>query len=206
MNKNSVEIIKRYFTLTPKQEEQYSKLLELYSDWNSKINVISRKDIDENFYPRHVLHSLAIAKSGMLKSGQHVLDLGCGGGFPVIPLAIMYPEIKFVAVDSIGKKIKVVSAVVEALGLENVEIHNCRVESLPGSWDWVVSRAVAPLADLSSWVKGRYRYGMLLLKGGDLELEIEQSGVKRSLVAVDRISEMFEDEFFETKVLVRVRK
>lgn len=201
-NINSVDLISQYFELTELQKIQFGQLLELYSDWNSKINVISRKDID-NFYERHVLHSLSIAKTEMIKSGDKILDLGCGGGFPVVPLAILYPDVEFTAVDSIGKKIKVVQAVVESLGLENVTTHNCRVETLGDKWDWVISRAVAPLGDLLSWTKGSFSKGMLLLKGGDLTLEIKDSRAKLSNIELLKISEIFRGEFFGTKSIVK---
>lgn len=199
---NSVELISKYFELSDRQREQFGQLLSLYSDWNSKINVISRKDID-NFYERHVLHSLSIATTELIKDGQRVLDLGCGGGFPVIPLAILYPNVEFTAVDSIGKKIRVVDAVVESLGLTNVRSYNCRVETIKERWDWVVSRAVAPLGDLLGWTKGRFSSGMLLLKGGDLSDEIAQSGVRVDRVELLEISRIFEGEFFETKSIVK---
>ncbi len=201
---NSVALIERYFELSELQKERFARLLELYSEWNAKINVISRRDMD-NFYERHVLHSLAIAKSGEIVPGERVLDLGCGGGFPVVPLAILMPDVSFTAVDSIGKKIKVVEAVVKELGLDNVTVHNCRVESLDERWDWVVSRAVAPLGDLLNWTRGKYDRGMLLLKGGDLAAEIADSKISSKKVMVESVSHWFDSDFFVTKSLLKVR-
>ncbi len=197
-------IIEEHFELTEHQKEQFAALFELYSFWNSQINVISRKDMD-NFYLRHVLHSLSIAKMGEIQGGDNVLDIGCGGGFPLIPLAILMPDVSFTGVDSIGKKIKVVNEIVEGVGLRNVETFNCRAESLERQWDWVVSRAVAPLSDLMAWSDGKWREGMLLLKGGDLEQEIMESNTSGKQVGFRGISEWFDDSFFETKGILSVK-
>ncbi|MFI3288224.1 MAG: 16S rRNA (guanine(527)-N(7))-methyltransferase RsmG [Rikenellaceae bacterium] len=215
MSENSVKLLEKYFSLTDSQRTAYESMRGVYEKWNSQINVISRKDID-NFYTRHVLHSLAVAKVQGFESGQRVLDLGCGGGFPVVPLATLYSDVEFTAVDSIGKKITVVKAAAEELSLSNVEAHHCRVEALDGQWDWLVSRAVAPLSELMKWSEGKWTKGMLLLKGGDLSEEIKaagfsltSSGLYRSRgggeVEVIDISTFFEDEFFETKKVVVVR-
>lgn len=195
-------IVEKYFSdFTPLQLRQIERLQGIYADWNSKINVISRKDTD-NFYERHVLHSLAVTRTGLIHSGQTVLDVGCGGGFPVVPLAIAMPDVRFTAVDSIGKKIKVVEAVVDDIELKNVEAHNCRVEALDGQWDWVVSRAVAPTTDILRWTKGKYRKGLILLKGGDLTEEIAQCRLADDKVRVMSIGDWFEEEFFDTKSVV----
>ncbi len=210
----SVKDIAAHFELTDSQASTFEAMKGIYEKWNSQINVISRKDID-NFYVRHVLHSLAIAKFGGIEDGQKVLDLGCGGGFPVVPLSVLYPNTKFTAVDSVGKKIIVVRAVAEELSLTNITVHHCRVETLAENWDWVVSKAVAPLADLMNWTRGKYSKGMILLKGGDLDEEIKEAGFtpcknfeyKNKLgqrVKVVNISEFYADEFFETKKIVIV--
>jgi len=171
-----MEIIHKYFKdLSETQIEQFSKLQELYKDWNLKINVVSRKDIDE-LYLRHVLHSLGIAKVMQFKSGSKVMDVGTGGGFPGIPLAILFPETQFHLVDSIGKKIKVVNEVVEGLALENVKTTHGRVEDIKDTYDFIVSRAVAQMETFVGWTKGRIakkqnhdlKNGILYLKGGDL--------------------------------------
>ena len=165
------------FELTPLQEQRFAALDGLYREWNAKINVISRKDID-NVYSHHVLHSLAIAKylqeEGLWNqfARSTVLDLGTGGGFPGIPLAILFPDAKFTLCDSVGKKTIVAQAVASALGLENVQVVNARAESLPNKFDWVVSRAVASLTDFYPWVKGKFTKGILYLKGGDVNEEI----------------------------------
>ena len=166
------------FPLTPLQEEQFAALDALYQEWNAQINVISRKDID-GLYSHHVLHSLAIARYLQTQPGLFqafasatVLDLGTGGGFPGIPLAILFPSARFVLCDSVGKKTLVAQAVASALKLENVQVVNARAETLPGPFDFVVSRAVASLTDFYPWVKGHFRKGILYLKGGDINLEI----------------------------------
>lgn len=197
-------IIDRYFPeLTPRQREQYNALPELYAEWNARINVVSRKDI-ESLEERHVLHSLAIARTGLIHTGDSVLDVGCGGGFPGIPLAIFYPDVRFTLVDSIGKKIRVVNEVAAAIGLENLTAIQARVEELPDSYDWVVSRAVTDLRTFVGWTWSRTRNGIIYLKGGDLEQEIRSAN--RPTVQLP-ISDWFDGEFFETKkVLILPKK
>ena len=171
----------KFQTLTDKQLQQFASCEKLYADWNSKINVISRKDVD-GFFAHHVLHSLGIAAyAGERLSGKTVLDLGTGGGFPGIPLAILYPESRFTLCDSIGKKTLVARSVAESLGLENVTVVNARAEALPERFDWVVSRAVAALPELLSWVKGKYGEGLLCLKGGDIVAETAEAGARLRL-------------------------
>ena len=201
-----MELILKYFPgLTNLQKERFAALQGLYADWNSKINVISRKDM-ECFYEHHVLHSLAIAATcgNLLEApGQTILDVGTGGGFPGIPLAIFYPQHQFTLCDSIGKKIKVASAVAEALRLDNVTCVNARAEALPGSFDWVVSRAVTSMDKFLPWVRGKYSKGIICLKGGDVEAELEVCFQRRMLdakkVSISDISLFFKEEWFETK-------
>lgn len=202
-------IILKYFKeLTEKQVVQFEQLYELYSFWNAQINVISRKDIDE-LYERHILHSLGIAKFCSFKAGEKVLDVGTGGGFPGIPLAILFPETQFHLVDSIGKKIKVVSEVAQALGLQNVKASHLRAEQVTDKYNFVVSRAVTRLADFYPWVRGKFAKdsinaipnGILYLKGGDLTEEIKESKLKAEL---HPLSSYFEEEFFETKYVVYI--
>lgn len=206
-----MELLLKYFpNLTADQRSKFERLAALYDDWNAKINVISRADVP-NLYERHVLHSLALARGGWIHNGDRVLDIGCGGGFPVVPLAILMPEVHFTAVDSVGKKIRVVQGVASELGLSNVEARNCRAESLDGCWDWVVSRAVAPLGSLLEWSAGLYSKGLLSLKGGDLGVEIEQAkavygpAVGRFADIFD-VSEWFDEEFFLAKKVVFVSR
>ncbi|NRF40312.1 MULTISPECIES: 16S rRNA (guanine(527)-N(7))-methyltransferase RsmG [Pedobacter] len=202
-------LIQKYFKeLTDQQIAQFDQLYELYSFWNSQINVISRKDIDE-LYERHILHSLGIAKFCTFKAGERVLDVGTGGGFPGIPLAILFPETQFHLVDSIGKKIKVVTEVALALGLTNVKASHLRAEQIADKYDFVVSRAVTRLIDFYPWVKGKFNKdsknaianGILYLKGGDLKEEISESRLKAELYP---LSAYFEEEFFETKYVVYI--
>lgn len=204
-----MEIVLQHFpNLTPHQISQFEKLLPLYTEWNAKINVISRKDID-NFYEHHVLHSLAIAKYLPFKDATKVMDLGTGGGFPGIPLAILYPNCRFHLVDSIGKKLKVVQAVAEAIGLENVFTFHSRAEEMKYQYDFVVSRAVAPVADLLMWTKGKYLpksqniipNGLICLKGGDLSEELK--GI-RTLANIP-LTKWYTTPFFEEKVLIHVK-
>jgi 16S rRNA (guanine527-N7)-methyltransferase len=204
-----MDIILKYFSrLTPEQKMMFEQLLPLYTDWNAKINVISRKDIDQ-LYERHVLHSLAIAKFIRFTPGTRVLDVGTGGGFPGIPLAVLFPETHFHLVDSIGKKIKVVNAVAESLGLKNVTAEQIRVEQLKGKYDFVVSRAVTQLPEFFNWVQKNISQkqqnavpnGILYLKGGNLDAETRPYK-KRAFV--QELSGYFDEEFFETKKLVHV--
>jgi 16S rRNA (guanine527-N7)-methyltransferase len=203
-----MEIINKYFTnLTDNQRIQFEKLNELYQDWNLKINVVSRKDIDE-LYLRHVLHSLGIAKVIKFEPGSKVMDVGTGGGFPGIPLAILFPETQFHLVDSIGKKIKVVNEVVAGLGLENVITTHGRVEEVKDTYDFIVSRAVAQMETFVRWVNGRIskqqnhelRNGILYLKGGDLS---EELNLYTSATIYD-LTDYFEEDFFETKKVVHL--
>lgn len=203
------QIIVDYFPdLTPKQKDQFGKLFELYRDWNDKINVVSRKDI-ENLYVNHVLHSLGIAKVMKFNPGAEVLDVGTGGGFPGIPLAILFPETKFHLVDSIGKKITVVNGVAQGVGLKNVKGEQIRAEQIKGEYDFIVSRAVTRLKEFYGWIHQKVKSkstheldnGILYLKGGDLEEELAE--IKR-LHQVYDLSNYFKEDFFETKKVVYV--
>ncbi len=202
-------IIKHYFpSITEHQQAQFEQLFPLYSEWNEMINVISRKDID-NLMLHHVLHSLAIAKFIEFKPGTEVLDVGTGGGFPGIPLAILFPEVNFHLVDSIGKKIKVVQGVSDSLGLKNVTATHGRAEDVEGEFEFVVSRAVTRLLPFFGWVKKKIspnsyhdlKNGLLCLKGGDLMEELKELERKHK---VFHLSKHFKEEFFETKKLVHV--
>ena len=204
-----MELITKYFSnLSEKQIEQFAALYDLYTDWNSKINVISRKDIT-NLYEHHVLHSLGIAKYTQFAPGTTVMDLGTGGGFPGIPLAILFPEVKFHLVDSIGKKVRVASEIATAIGLKNVTFRHCRAEEEKQVFDYVVSRAVMPLTDLlkiirkniSTEQRNALPNGLICLKGGELEKEVMP--VKNRTDFFD-INTVFEEEFFETKKVVYV--
>jgi len=201
-----MDIITKYFpNLTEEQIAQFTKLKDLYKDWNLKINVVSRKDIDE-IYLRHVLHSLGIAKVMKFQDGAQVLDVGTGGGFPGVPLAILFPETQFHLVDSIGKKIKVVDEVVLGLGLTNVKTTNDRVENVPGQYDFIVSRAVAQMETFVRWVRSHIKKksthelknGLLYLKGGDLTEEL----AKFSSAQIYNLTSYYEEGFFETKKVV----
>jgi len=203
-----LELIKKYFPdLTQEQQDQFAAMQELYKDWNLKINVVSRKDIDE-LYLRHVLHSLGIAKVQEFKAGAKILDVGTGGGFPGIPLAILFPETQFHLVDSIGKKIKVVEEVVTGLELKNVKFTNSRVEEINGQYDFIVSRAVAAMPTFVHWVKGKIakknnhelKNGILYLKGGDLTEELELY----TSAKIYELPDYFEEDFFETKKVVHL--
>ncbi len=206
-----IQIIEKYFPdLTPQQKEQFGALYGLYADWNAKINVVSRKDFDQ-LYLRHILHSLAIAKVCRFEAGARILDVGCGGGFPSVPLAIMFPEAKIVAADSIGKKITVVKGVCEGAGIKNIDARNTRVEQIPERFDYVVSRAVTEMPTFVKWIwnkidrgqKGTLPNGILYLKGGDLTEEL--AATKMSWMEFP-ISEFFDEEFFETKKVVYTKK
>ena len=204
-----MEILLKYFPeLTEDQIEKFAKLGPLYEEWNEKINVISRKDM-EHFYEKHVLHSLGIAKVMKFEPGTKVLDIGTGGGFPGIPLAIMFPEVHFHLVDSIGKKITVVKDVAKQLKLTNVEAQQARAESLVRKYDFVVSRAVTRFANFYPWVKGKFKKedfnefpnGIFLLKGGEVEEEMEEKLVS---YVVYHLDDYYQEEFFDTKKVVYV--
>jgi 16S rRNA (guanine527-N7)-methyltransferase len=205
-----MELVKKYFSdFTAEQERQLSLLKELYVDWNEKINVISRKDMD-NFYLHHVLHSLTIATRFDFKAGMEVMDLGCGGGFPGVPLAILFPEAQFHLVDSIGKKLKVVNEIAEAAGIKNITTQHARAEEIKNrQFDAVVSRAVAPLGSLWHWSRKLIRRakvaekgvpnGLICLKGGDLNQEIFESNCKPFVWEINKI---FEEEYFKEKFML----
>ena len=202
------QLIKYFPNLTNLQKQQYEALPSLYAEWNEKINVISRKDID-NLYERHVVHSLGIVKVMPFVDGAAVLDVGTGGGFPGISLAIMFPNVKFTLVDSIGKKIKVVNAVAEALQLKNVEAYQTRAEQVKKHYDFVVCRAVTDMNDFARWVQGKIlptnrhglQNGILALKGGDLDEELKSFGNKATVYP---LSKYFDEEFYETKKVVHL--
>lgn len=203
-----MELLLSYFPhLTETQINQFQKLQELYEDWNSKINVISRKDIDE-LYTRHIIHSLGITKILEFKPGSKVMDVGTGGGFPGIPLAIMYPEVDFYLIDIIAKKIKVVNEVATALGLTNVKAEQKRAELVKEEFDFIVSRAVTNMPDFVEWVKGKVKKqsnhelnnGILYLKGGDLTEELASFPKATQY----NLSDFFKEEFFETKKVVHL--
>ena len=202
-----IEIIEKYFPqMTDEQRRQFTQLDELYRDWNAKINVISRKDID-HLYEHHVLHSLAVAKVLRFKGGTRILDFGTGGGFPGIPLAIMFPDVSFKLIDGTGKKIRVVSEVVQAIGLQNVVAAHQRGEEEKGKYDFIVSRAVMPLPDLvkivrkniSSKQQNAMINGLIVLKGGNIENEIQPY---RKQVEVLPVSNWFEEEWFNEKNVI----
>ena len=214
-----MDILLKYFSdFTPKQTEQFKALEGLYKDWNTKINVISRKDID-SLYEKHVLHSLSIAAVFDFPPGTEIVDIGTGGGFPGVPLAIFFPEVQFHLVDSIGKKLKIIDAVKEAIGLTNITTQHTRAEEIRNrKFDFAVSRAVAPLKDLLRWsqplLKGSsvrvqssggdeitYKSGLICLKGGDLAQEISESGARPKMV---EISTLFKEAYFNEKYLLYV--
>ena len=203
-----MEVILKYFSdFSNQQLQQFAHLYELYKDWNNKINVISRKDID-SLYLKHVLHSLAIAAVIEFEAGTQILDLGTGGGFPGVPLAIFFPEVQFHLVDSIAKKLKVIDGVAEAVGLNNITTEHTRAEEIKNrQFDFVVSRAVAPVKDLWRWghplikkgSKQELPNGLICLKGGDLAQEISESAVKPRMIPLD---EIFQEDFFKEKYLL----
>ena len=204
-----IEIIKKYFPqLTPKQEEQFAALDALYHDWNAKINVISRKDID-NLYEHHILHSLAIAKYINFREGTNVLDFGTGGGFPGVPLAIFFPEANFKLIDGTGKKVRVAQEVADAIGLENVLPSHLRGEEEKGRFDFIVSRAVMPLPDLMKIVKKNIASdqhnvlpnGVIVLKGGNLDEELKPY---KNIAEKTELSQWFDEEWFKEKYLIYV--
>lgn len=204
-----MDIILKYFpNITEKQKQQFAALYDLYVDWNSKINVISRKDI-ENLYTHHVLHSLGIAKLIQFKDGSKIMDVGTGGGFPGVPLAILFPKCSFLLVDSIGKKIRVATEVSSAIGLENIQFRHCRAEEVKEQFDFVVSRAVMPLPDLVKIIRKNVSKeqqnalpnGLICLKGGNLEGELKPF---KKTAEADDLSMYFEEEYFKTKKIVYV--
>ena len=204
-----MDIILKYFpNITEKQKQQFAALYDLYADWNSKINVISRKDI-ENLYTHHVLHSLGIAKLIQFKDGSKIMDVGTGGGFPGVPLAILFPKCNFLLVDSIGKKIRVATEVSSAIGLENIQFRHCRAEEVKEQFDFVVSRAVMPLPDLVKIIRKNVSKeqqnalpnGLICLKGGNLEGELKPF---KKTAEADDLSMYFEKEYFKTKKIVYV--
>ena len=203
-----MDLILNYFSgLTKSQMQQFRRLEGLYNEWNAQINVISRRDIDE-LYLRHVLHSLGIAKVQAFKSRSKILDVGTGGGFPGVPLAIMFPETNFYLVDSIGKKIKVVQEVVDALGLKNVKAEHIRAEKVKGEFDFIMSRAVTNMDDFVKWTRNKVakkqnhelKNGILYLKGGDLTQEL----INFPNANIFNLSDYFNEEFFETKKVVHI--
>ena len=202
------QLIKYFPNIDTEQRERFAALPQLYSEWNEKINVISRKDID-NLYERHIIHSLGITKVMPFMPGAKILDVGTGGGFPGIPLAIMFPDTQFMLIDSIGKKIKVVNAVAEALGLKNVVAQQIRAEKVKGKFDFVVCRAVTDMNDFAPWVQGKIsntnkhalQNGILCLKGGDLQEELKSFGDKATIYD---LSKFFAEEFYETKKVVHL--
>lgn len=205
----NIDIILKYFPdITDVQKAQFGALYDLYVDWNSKINVISRKDI-ENLYTHHVLHSLAIAKLIQFTDGSQIMDVGTGGGFPGVPLAILFPECQFLLVDSIGKKVRVATEVSNAIGLKNIEFRHCRAEEVKEKFDFVVSRAVMPLPDLVKIVRknvlkdqhNALPNGIICLKGGNLDSEMNPF---KKAAEADDLSMFFEEEYFKTKKIVYV--
>ncbi len=207
-----MQTILKYFTdFTPNQQQQFEQLLPLYIDWNEKINVVSRKDINQ-LYLHHVLHSLSIAAVANFKKGTKIIDIGCGGGFPGIPLAIFYPEVEFHLVDSIGKKLKVVDEIALAINLKNVTTQQSRAEEIKNrKFDFAISRAVAPLKELWHWAKPLIKpaginemvNGLICLKGGDLHQEISESKTRPKMMS---IYDIFNEEYFKEKYVLHVKK
>ena len=212
MMNNNFDIIDKYFAqeLSPLQRDLFARMYPLYEEWNARINVVSRKEF-ETFYLKHVLHSLAIARVCRFAEGARICDVGTGGGFPAVPLAVMFPDAHFTAVDSIGKKITVVREVASALGLQNITAVNGRVETLNCRYDYVVSRAVTNMSELMKWVwnkiergrKGSLPNGILVLKGGELTQELASSGYKFTLFDIQTL---FNETFFENKKVVYLSK
>lgn len=203
-----LEILIKYFPdLSSEQLEKYEEFRKQFAFWNEKINLISRKDLD-SFYERHVLHSLAIVKFFDIKPYQKVMDIGTGGGFPGLPLAIYFPDTQFTLVDSIGKKIKAIEEISKSLQLQNVIIINDRAENIDGKFHYITNRAVAPLSNLWKWTKGKYvdtqkfKGGLISLKGGDLASEMQKAGKKVEQI---ELSKIFEEPFFETKKILHIR-
>ena len=202
-----IELLRYFDDLSTNQIEQFSKLENLYKAWNSKVNVVSRKDIDE-LYLRHVVHSLGIAKVTEFKKGSNILDVGTGGGFPGIPLAILFPDSNFYLVDSIGKKIKVVEDIADELGLQNVKAEQIRADKVKGEFDFIVSRAVTNMNDFVNWTRKKIakkqnhdlKNGILYLKGGDLKEELK----KFPKATIFNLSDYFTEDFFETKKVVHL--
>ena len=202
-------ILEHFPNISQNQIEQFTQLGDLYNFWNQQINVISRKDMD-NFYLHHVLHSLSIAKILEFKAFTEIMDAGTGGGFPGIPLAIMFPETKFYLVDSVGKKIKVVNEVVQSLALKNVEAEQLRMEQVNRTFDFIISRAVTSLPDFLRWTSYKFHNksfndipnGILYIKGGDVQKELKE--IKKFKKKVYNIPDFFKDEFFETKNVVHI--
>jgi len=204
----SMDLILKYFPeLTDKQVQQFAALESLYKEWNAKINVISRKDIDE-LYLRHVLHSLGIAKVMPFADGSSIIDVGTGGGFPGVPLAILFPNCQFHLVDSINKKLKVINGVAESIELTNIRTTHSRVETIDETYDFIVSRAVTAMPEFTKWVKGKIskkqknvlKNGILYLKGGDLTEELKQYATVKAYL----LSDYFEEDFFETKKVIHL--
>ncbi len=196
-------ILKYFSSLTERQREQFAALEPLYREWNGHVNVISRRDMASGeFYLHHVLHSLSIARVCTFEAGTRVLDVGTGGGFPAIPLAVLFPQAHFTAVDSIGKKIRVVEEIARAIGLTNLTAMNERAENVSGRFDWVVSRAVAPAAQLLDWVWPKTKQGAIFLKGGDLSAELATT---HRPYALYNIADFFAEDFFATKKIVYFR-
>ncbi|MCK9626034.1 MAG: 16S rRNA (guanine(527)-N(7))-methyltransferase RsmG [Bacteroidales bacterium] len=203
------EILKYFPNISEEQKEQFAELGPIYRDWNSKINLISRKDID-SLYLHHILHSLAIAKAFSFQSGFRILDVGTGGGFPGIPLAILFPEASFTLCDSIGKKVKVAQEVASAINLKNVICVHSRVEDIKEEYDYIVSRAVTELENFIPWVKGKYTSGIIYLKGGDLNNEISNCmsryKMDKNKVTLFDINSWFKEEYFEGKKIIFVAR